>query len=210
MRVIEEEIAADRLATTAGATTQAADQSYLLALNSALGMLARREHSKAELARKLNRKGFAADSVASVLEYLITEKLQSDARFAESYVRGRIGRGYGPMHIRGELSQRGVDELLVEESLTRSAEFWIDIAQRARAKKFKAELCLADESGSLDDICDPAEASELLEAPEAFGNSNDRFSRANAEKALWNKQARFLARRGFPADLIYRVLGSRG
>ena len=197
MRVIEEELEPGRLGlldSEARPAAQDTDQSYPRALNSALGMLARREHSEAELARKLNRKGFATDSVDKVLEYLISEKLQSDARFAESYVHGRIGRGYGPMTIRNELNQRGIDELLVEETLTRSAEFWIDVAQRARSKKFRSEQCEElgeDQDGACED-------------------GNARFARAAAEKALWYKQARFLARRGFPADLIYRVLGSRG
>jgi regulatory protein len=31
---------------------------------------------------------------------------------------------------------------------------------------------------------------------------------APADRDAWNRQARFLARRGFPSDLIYRVLGS--
>lgn len=190
----EEVSSAGQFGSAAPAAAQDADQSYLRALNSALGMLARREHSKAELARKLNRKGFTSDCVAEVLEYLITEKLQSDVRFAEGYVHGRIARGYGPMYIRNELNQRGVDELLVEEALTQSAEFWIDIAQCARSKKFGSDPC--EESD--EDLADACE------------NANARFVRAAAEKALWNKQARFLARRGFPSDLIYRVLGSRG
>lgn len=190
MRVIEEDVAGlGSLASAAKAT----DQSYPQALNKALGMLARREHSKAELARKLKRKGFDTHCVAEALEYLISENMQSDERFAESYVRSRIGRGYGPMHIRNELNQRGVDELLVEETLTRSAEFWMDIARRASSKKFRSEERAEDQRDDLIDEC-----------------RSERLERAGTEKALWNKQARFLARRGFPADLIYRVLGSRG
>ena len=36
------------------------------------------------------------------------EGLQSDARFAEAYVRGRAGKGYGIERIRWELRQRGI------------------------------------------------------------------------------------------------------
>jgi len=74
----------------------------------AVGLLARREHSRAELAQKLTARGFAPADIESLLHRLAAQRLQSDSRFAEAYVRARIGRGYGPQRIRAELRERGV------------------------------------------------------------------------------------------------------
>jgi len=102
----------------------------------AVRMLAQREHSAAELGRKLRSKGVAAPVVNEVLEDLQTHDLQSDERFTESFVHSRLRKGYGPVRIRQELSERGIGESVAEEALTRPAEFWLDIAEQARRKRF--------------------------------------------------------------------------
>lgn len=84
---------------------------------SAIGLLARRDHSRAELLRKLTTRGFDATEVEPLLDRLAAQRLQSDARFAESYARMRSGRGYGPQRIRAELRERGVAAELIEREL---------------------------------------------------------------------------------------------
>ena len=42
----------------------------------------------------------------------------------------------------------------------------------------------------------------------ASGAKTKKFGDETVDRDGWNVQARFLARRGFPSDLIYRVLGS--
>lgn len=74
----------------------------------AVGLLARREHGRAELMRKLMARGYAAADVDPLLDRLAVQRLQSDARFAEAYVRARSARGYGPQRIRAELRERGI------------------------------------------------------------------------------------------------------
>ncbi len=74
----------------------------------ALDLLARREHAVAELTRKLIEKGFDEIFVHEALSALVDDGLLSDARYAESYVRSRMGKGFGPVRIREELRQRGV------------------------------------------------------------------------------------------------------
>lgn len=106
----------------------------------AVGLLARREHSAKELATKLQCKGGAVESVESVLSRLIEERLQSDARYTESYVRQRSGKGYGPLRISAELRERGIDEGLVSSMLRRAEEEgdvdWFEMASAAYAKKY--------------------------------------------------------------------------
>lgn len=74
----------------------------------AVGLLARREHSCAELLHKLTTRGYAPADIEPLLDRLTAQRLQSDSRFAESYVRARAGRGYGPQRIRAELRERGI------------------------------------------------------------------------------------------------------
>jgi len=83
----------------------------------AIGLLARRDHSRAELLRKLTVRGFAVADAEALLDRLEAQRLQSDARFAECYARMRSDRGYGPQRIRAELRERGVAAELVEQQL---------------------------------------------------------------------------------------------
>ncbi|TFH88405.1 regulatory protein RecX [Billgrantia azerbaijanica] len=75
----------------------------------AIRLLARREYARAELAARLAAKGHDPAAVAASLDALAEEGLQSDARFAESFVRARLSRGQGPLKIRLELERRGID-----------------------------------------------------------------------------------------------------
>lgn len=57
------------------------------------------------------------ERIASVLNTLRDEKLQSDERFVESYVRYRKSRGFGVLHIQADLSARRVSDTLLETYL---------------------------------------------------------------------------------------------
>lgn len=98
-------------------------------------MLARREHTRAELARKLAAHG-TPDEIEMVLERLERAGLQSDARFAESFVRSQAVR-LGAARLRQTLRSKGVDAALIEAQVADLP----DELERARAvwtKKFSA------------------------------------------------------------------------
>ena len=59
----------------------------------ALGLLARREHSRLELSKKLGARGFPRDVVARVIDRLEQSGALSESRFEESYIRARAARG---------------------------------------------------------------------------------------------------------------------
>lgn len=103
-------------------------------------MLARREHSCEELKQKLISRSFDPDAVAQVVAALTREGLQSDARFAESFVHHRIEMGYGPLRIRQALKQRGVSDGLIEQSLSEAGTDWLARLQWVREKKFGKAL----------------------------------------------------------------------
>jgi len=108
--------------------------------NRAVGLLARREHSANELARKLRAKGAPEGQVDLILLALKQNGYQSDARFAESYVRHRVEAGFGPMRIRAELQQRGVDSYLIDQFLNQPPEFWQKQLENLWQRRFHGKL----------------------------------------------------------------------
>ncbi|MDY7116977.1 regulatory protein RecX [Halomonas sp. SSL-5] len=106
----------------------------------AIRLLARREYSRAELAERLAAKGHAADSVAECLDGLAERGLQSDARFAEGFLRSRIFRGQGPVKIRLEMERRGLGRDEVHDAFIASEQAgeadWFALACAALARRF--------------------------------------------------------------------------
>lgn len=78
------------------------------ALDQALALLARRDHSTQELRRKLGRAGHDPEAIAAALERLRELGYQDDVRFAATLERQQISRGRGPRAIRAKLAQAGV------------------------------------------------------------------------------------------------------
>ena len=89
-----------------------------------------------ELRRKLVGRGFDAAVVDAALAGLVSERLCCDIRFTESFVASRIAKGQGPLRIRVELEQRGVDAALVEAHLERDDSRWAARAAAVRERRF--------------------------------------------------------------------------
>lgn len=102
----------------------------------AIGWLARREHSRAEVIAKLVRKGCTDEVAARVASDLITEDYLSDERLAEAVARSRRRRGYGPMRIRKELEQKGVADETIGLWSDGASDIWQAEAERVRRRKF--------------------------------------------------------------------------
>lgn len=83
----------------------------------ALKLLSRREHSAAELAVKLKRRGADAETARDAVQAMAEAGWQSDERYAEMLVRNRVGQGYGPLRIRMELQQAGVPDAQIRAAL---------------------------------------------------------------------------------------------
>ncbi len=106
------------------------------ALKTALDLLARREHARSEIERKLRQRGYADETAAQVITRLAARGLLSEQRFAESFVRARARRGQGPMRLRAELAQRGVDDAAIADALAAPDLDWRALAGEVRRKKF--------------------------------------------------------------------------
>ena len=75
----------------------------------AMRFLARREHSREELRRKLAPKVVEGEDLEAVLDDLAARGWLSDARFAEHTARAKARR-YGPIKLVNYLKSRGVDD----------------------------------------------------------------------------------------------------
>lgn len=144
-----------------------------------LRLLAVRDHSKKELLQKLTVKGCQRDAVLAVIDELAEKGWQDDSRYAESYARSRILKGYGPVRIAYELRQNGVnigldssyqansstvDGFDLDETVRIAAGGWMDLIEKVYSKKYGRESVL--DSGE------------------------------------WAKRSRFLLQRGFTVAMI--------
>lgn len=102
----------------------------------AMDLLARREHSRLELERKLAARNFDPELVRAVLDELEQDGLLSAERFAESFVASRYAKGQGPYRIRRELAERGVESA---SGVIDDRRFdWDALARATRVKRFGA------------------------------------------------------------------------
>ena len=94
----------------------------------ALRLLARREHSRAELARKLAAHAESAEALDAVLDDLVARRLLSDARYVEARLNVRAAR-FGNARLVQELRTQGVDDELVRSALAECEEEWVRASQ---------------------------------------------------------------------------------
>jgi regulatory protein len=106
----------------------------------AVALLARREHSRRELERKLEARAFGPEVVASTLDRLEQTGLLDGLRFIEGFIDSRAARGVGPRRIRAELVERGIETAAADAALGQSAHDWAAVARRVRVKRFGAKL----------------------------------------------------------------------
>lgn len=135
-----------------------------------MNYLARREHSRAELARKLAPHAEDGE-VEALLDQLEQENLLSNLRYVEMLAHARAGK-HGSLRLKADLRDKGVPDNESIEAIEIAREQDLAAAKAVWQKKFGALQV------------------DLLNTP--------------AERA---RQYRFLASRGFPSDVIRRVVG---
>lgn len=101
----------------------------------ALRWLARREHSRQELAQKLAPHAADAQEVQAVLDALQREGWLSDERFAEALSRQRAQR-YGLRRVQADLRAKGVDEATIDAATHHLADSEAQRAQAAWSRRF--------------------------------------------------------------------------
>ena len=90
------------------------------AIDLALQFLGYRARSRAEVRRRLARKGYEEEIVDQVIERLSQGGHLDDSQFTEAWVRARTtGRAMGPRRIAWELRRKGVDAETVRDAVGR-------------------------------------------------------------------------------------------
>ena len=110
--------------------------------NAALRLLARREHSQLELRNKLKMRGFNNQQVEAIVAELAEQGWLCDRRFAESYARQRIQKGYGPNRIAFDLRQNEIVDFDLDAIVHETAGNWLTVLIRVYEKKYKQEQIL--------------------------------------------------------------------
>lgn len=87
------------------------------AFRTLLRVLERRSFARADLARRLVRKGHPRPAVESAVERAAGLGLLDDAEFARNYVQTRALRGRGPARLTRDLMAMGVERALIERAI---------------------------------------------------------------------------------------------
>lgn len=128
-------------------------------ISRAMRLLSQRDHSEAELRRKLAAQPFVANSrfgpqsshnsseepvnpalIEQVIAYCYQHNWLDDQRFANSFITGRSRKGYGAQRIRSELMQKGVEKEIVQAALTACDIDWCEQAKQVAQRKFGEPL----------------------------------------------------------------------
>ena len=102
----------------------------------ALRLLARREHSRSELARKLQPHVAPEDDLGALLDSLASRKQLSDERYAESRAHA-LSRKFGAARIAQELRAKGLDKGLAEGVAAAARATEVERARAVWLKKFR-------------------------------------------------------------------------
>ena len=136
----------------------------------ALRLLSSREHSRAELERKLAHYEEEPGALAKVLDALAAKDFINEGRVVESVLHRRSAK-LGTQRIKQELQAKGLDEDTVADAV--------------------ASLKLT----------------ELVRAREVWRR---KFGEPPADAAERARQMRFLAARGFDAEMVRKVVAGAG
>lgn len=110
----------------------------------ALDALARREHSRVELGRKLSVHCADRDELAQLLDDLEARGWLSDTRYAEQLTQARQSR-YGCRKIVYELREQGIAEALIEAAQETLTTTELERARGVWEKKFGVAAATAKE-----------------------------------------------------------------
>ena len=174
----------------------------------AMDLLARREHGRAELRRKLWRRFSEVEpsDVDSVLDQLVDDGLLSEHRALSSFVRERIRRGQGPVKIRFDARHRGFDADAVELTMAAEEIDWIEAASDVLSRRFGGR----EAASSADNIVDGVDGNEIRET---LVSGNERrqieIDQQSASKKEQVRRYRFLTQRGFTGEQILEAMRSR-
>ncbi len=93
---------------------------YRKALNTALRILTRRDHSKYELSQKIKARGYTREVIDKVISECERFGYINDERTAQVFIRQLHKKGYGLRRIRFELNSKGLSDKYVQDALAKN------------------------------------------------------------------------------------------
>ena len=120
----------------------------------ALGLVARRELSAAQVRQRLEARGFPSEAIQTTLERLESNGAIDDRRTARAIARTEVRRSRGPSRVRRVLEQAGLARDVVRDALQ---EAFADTSERdaidrALARRYRRRLV---------DLTNPAEIGRM-------------------------------------------------
>ena len=115
---------------------QAPANEYQRLFAKGIRLLSMREHSVREITTKLSVKCESMDTMYAVIDDLVEAKYLCDRRFTESFIRSKQNRGFGPSKINGDLKNKGISAVLIDEFLDQNSAIWMEIAKNQYQKKY--------------------------------------------------------------------------
>ena len=170
----------------------------------ALALLARREHSRAELRSKLAAHAESAENLERMLDELAARGFLSDARVADSIVHQRAAR-LGSARIQLELDRKGISPELSAPALAALRDSESDRAWALWQSKFgrRAPPPASAQQKASPEIDDDAERGGMSSATERRELQASLRQTQQRERA---RQQRFLLSRGFSATVVSATL----
>ncbi len=102
-----------------------------------MALLARREHTRAELAARLARYASDPDEIPPLLDELVRKKLLSDDRYADARAH-TLARKFGVARIEHELRSRGVAKPVIARATSDARATELARAREAWRRRFGA------------------------------------------------------------------------
>ncbi len=116
------------------------------AMNTAVRMLSRRDHSRFEVRQKLKQRGFSSEAIRAAVNECERLNYIDDQRTARVYIGQLVRRGFGFRRIAIELKKKGLQgrpiEAILEQQKVEIDER--EIARRVLQKKIKSFAREAD------------------------------------------------------------------
>lgn len=166
------------------------------AVGAALALLAARSRSRRELEERLLKRGFSPGDVAEALTELEKKGYLDDRRFALSWAKGRLsGKPMGRARLRQELKAKGLRDEDIEEAL-----------KEVYAEADELQLALMASERKLKSI----KGAALSRSPDPERSEGEGEAKGLDPEKRRQKLFRFLKRRGFPPQTIWKALGEEG
>lgn len=96
------------------------DQEFSKGKQYCFKLLKIRARSTKEIHERLKTRQYTSKTIKEILAYLLEARFLDDMKFTDEWIRWRLNNGYGRHRISFELKQKGIDEKMIKEGLSKA------------------------------------------------------------------------------------------